>query len=356
MRVDRRMLTVVVATAVVVAQAPAHAAEETFVMKHGDARLIADAFWDTGYHEDMEEDLDRFAWEFANDLVRDAVRRLPYTQAYWVPGTVTRRYPRPLKGNQLHKMLPRQVHHLVEVVPSKNALVVNGSQIALNQFREMLEMLDAPSRSVVMEVHWVNLPSSELEALDIDWAVQQEGGKPGGARVNADGVRALLERADPYQHVLTASVMAKNNAPAIVAFGETMPYFAGGAKVDRFDPRPGSNAQVRAVFAGTVLPVMPRINTDNSLTVRVRPSVCYWAGPVDTSQDVDLSMRLYRASEAQVTVGEGESLLVEVERGDQAMSGKKFYGLAPRIRPRLAYRSVLVVTPTVLEYVEPGGE
>ncbi len=351
MRVDRRMLTVVVAmaAAMVVAQAPAYAAEETFVLKHGDARLIADAFWDTGYHEDMEEDLDRLAWEFANDLVRDAVRRLPYTQAYWVPGTVTRRYPPPVKGNQLREMLPRQVHRLVEVMPSKNALVVNGSQIALNQFREILEMLDVPSRSAVMEVHWVNLPSSELEALGIDWELLREGERPGLARVSANDVRALLERADPYQHVLTASVTVRNNAPGIVAFGETMPYFTGGTKVDRFDPRPGRNAQVRAVFAGTVLPMLPTINGDNSLTVRVRPSVCYWAGWLDPSQEVDLSMRLYRASEAQVTVREGESLLMEVDRGDQAMSGKEFYGLAPRIEPRLSYRSVLVVTPTLLD-------
>jgi len=316
MRMNRRMLTVVVAmaAALVVTQVPVEAVEETFVLKHVDARVIADALWDTGYHEDMEEDLARLAWEFANDLLRDAVRR------------------------------------------PENALVVSGSHKALDSFRELVAVLDVPSRQVVMKVHWVNLPGSELKSLGIRWIAIREEGMPGLAQLSANEVRALLKRADPYEHVLTASVTVHDNGPGIVAFGETMPYFTGAARTDRFDPSPGMIAQVRAVFGGTVLPVVPRINRDESVTLLVQPSVCYWTGWLDPPEKVKLSMRLYQDDWAQAAVRDGESLLVEVERGSEALPDGKFYGLASRIEPRLSYRSVLVVTPTVLEYVEPGGK
>jgi hypothetical protein len=356
MRVDRVILVTMTVAALVVTQVPVEAVEETFVLKHVDARVIADALWDTGYHEDMEENLDRLAWEFANDLVRDAVRRLPYAQAYWVPGTVTRRYPPPLRGNTAAEALPRQLHRLVAVVPSENALVVSGTHKALDSFRELVAMLDVPRRQVVMTVHWVNLPGSELKSLGIRWIAIREEGMPGLAQLSANEVRALLKRADPYEHVLTASVTVQDNGPGIVAFGETMPYFTGAARTDRFDPNPGMIAQVRAVFGGTVLPVVPRINRDESVTLLVQPSVCYWTGWLDPPEKVKLSMRLYQDDWAQAAVRDGESLLVEVERGSEALPDGKFYGLASRIEPRLSYRSVLVVTPTVLEYVEPGGK
>lgn len=345
-----------VVTGIVFLAAPVCATEEVISFKYVDAREIADLFWDTGYHRAYDADVEDFVWGFANDVVRDLGLRLPYTECQWSQAAQTRKFPKPIEGGRYADLLPRQVHRLVEVVPSRNAIVVNGSQIAINQFRETLKDFDVPSASVYLTVHWISVPARELADQNLDWSSFRgdDADAPGlyYARVSSSKIDRIIDMAQPYNHVQTAHITVESGAPGVFAFADVYPYLTPTAVLDEFDSRPSDRAQVRMVFHGVVIPVIPYVAKDG-VKLYVRPSTASRLATVENTADPQLSLRLYRTAEMPVDMGAREALVMAFDSRDMKPLEADFRNLEDRIRPELEYSSIMVVTPEVIPYREP---
>lgn len=342
-------------TGLIFAAGPVCATEEVISFKYVDAREIADLFWNTGYHKNHDADVEDFVWAFANDVVRDLSVRLPYTECRWSQAAHTRKFPKPLEGGRYANLIPRQVHRLVKVVPSRNAIVVNGSQIAINQLRETLKGFDVPAASVYLTAHWISVPARELDDQKLAWTYFRKNDDSTGlyySRVGSSRIDRIIEMARPYGHVQTAHITVENGAPAVFAFADVYPYLTPTAVLDKFDSRPSNRDQVRMVFHGTVLPAIPYVTKDG-VQLYVRPSTAARLATIENTVDPQFGLQLYRTDEAAVEMRARESLVMTFDLRDIAPLKADFRNLEDRIRPELEYSSILVITPEVIPYQEP---
>ncbi len=333
---------------------PAGAAEAHIVLKFRDARELATAFW-PGDEEPAEETPESFLKQFATDLVRDAVERMPQTEGLWVPGTATRRYPSSASSATLNAFLPGDIEGLVKVVPSENAIVVEGAQGGIDKFAEMIAMLDVPTSVVNIEVRSVSLPAEEIDGWRVDWTdlVGQKEEVRVSRLESAAAVR-LIELCSCAADVKGAELIAANNSPSIVALGEAMPYFATTAINDVFDYPGGQEGAINAVFSGVALSLVPRMNADGSVTVEVRASLGQWAGEVPPPGPAEIPLEPYYSSQMVATTPENQSIIIVVGGGSINGLSLDFGALANRVLDRLSCESVVVITPRLIPHTRPG--
>ncbi|MGD9495070.1 MAG: secretin and TonB N-terminal domain-containing protein, partial [Armatimonadota bacterium] len=67
-------------------------------------------------------------------------------------------------------ILPGEMQAPVAIM-SHNALLVRGTREELDEFREMLELLDMPAKQVEIATKWIDVSTTVTRALGIDWAV-----------------------------------------------------------------------------------------------------------------------------------------------------------------------------------------
>lgn len=328
-----------------------------------DAQWLVDSLWGP---EDATQQPQDYMASFATDLVADAVAQMPQTNGRWIQGTRTRQVAggSGSSSSTLGSMLPDGIEGRPLVVPTQNAFLVQGTQIAIDRLREIIRMLDRPSDMVNIDVRSVDAPEEEVSGWGVDWGYERGdtsagsvGNRPGGGlqlrygRANFRSGLNIVSRSSRGEHVMGANVLTHNNTPATVAFGEVMPFITTEADYDQFGYRRATAQVVNTVFLGIDLWVLPRINRDDTVTVRVRPSISEWAGEVSApGPGSPVPIVRSQLAETSVTVADGQSIVIGGMNRSMDTINEEFRGLFGQIRRRMSSHPTLILTPTIVRH------
>jgi type II secretory pathway component GspD/PulD (secretin) len=298
--------------------------------------------------------------ELATDMVYRAARQRVSGTGRWAQDTRARSYPAE-SGGGLSGMVPRGILGRPLVVPEQNVLMVKGTLAALEELEEVIAMVDRPTDMVNVDVQSVDLPQEELEGWGLDWEWTRgdmDAGSRGNMMATGPQIRYtwqntrvalnMLDKSSRGRHVQGAHVTTLNNAPAIVVFGENLPFVVATTEYDQYGYRRRTVDEVNAIFIGTELWVRPRINGDGTVTMQLEPALSEWIGEVSVPGSSPIPITRHATVSTTVTVADGESMVIGGLSRDTESINEKFRGLFSRHRHRLTSHPVLVVTPTII--------
>ena len=257
---------------------------------------------------------------FARETISMGLRRLPGAEGQPVWNAQARSYPGESGGVTLP--LPEGLAQRPVAIPQQNALLLRGTPDALDQAEELIRMLDKPARMVNIELKLVDAPEEQVDEWGLDFrafngnaAVGSVGNAPpagAGLRYGVGNCEALLgvdRRRTRGNDVTGANVTTFDNTPATVSFGETIPFFVSQASYDVFGNR-HVDTQPYAVFAGVELFVCPRITGNDTVTMRLVPTITQAAGAVTAPDGSSLPVTRTLLTDTQVRVRDGDSLVI----------------------------------------------
>jgi len=269
-----------------------------------------------------------------------------------------------LTGGSLNELLPEGLQPPVAVV-DQNALIVTGTPTAVDQFRELVAMVDVPPRMVNVEVKFVEVGQRMTREAGLDWALRnppveifEQGHVPGtgslvryatGALATAFGA-ALRQSSE--SNVQAANVTTTNNTPCFVRVSEVFPYFSPTITYDVFG-RQSVTWDVDSTYTGLELFVLPRINADDTVTMLVRPTLSSPIGEVIGPSGEVLPITDEVGTEVMVRVRDGEELCIGgMRRGNDTMNigGLGSRGLAGDLEDT---DLLIFVRPTIIRDVTP---
>ncbi len=308
---------------------------------------------------------DNLMQELATDMVYQAARQRSSRTGRWAQDTRARSYPSE-SGGRLSGMVPRGILGRPLVVPAQNVIMVKGTLAAIQELQELIAMLAQPTDMVNVDVQSVDLPQDELEGWTLAWEWTR-GDMDAGSRGNMmaagpeiryawENTRVALNMLDTSsrgRHVQGANVTTLNNAPALVVFGESLPFVTTTVEYDQYGFRLATVDEVNAIFIGTELWVRPRINGDGTVTMQLEPALSEWIGEVSIPGSSPLPITRHATVSTTVTVADGESMIIGGLSRDTESINEKFGGLFSRYRRHLTSHPVLVVTPTIIRHQSP---
>lgn len=208
------------------------------------------------------------------------------------------------------------------VVSTVNALIVYGTPEAIEQLRQLIDLIDIPPDQIEIESQFVALQRNAQQALGINWAVGGDdvvvatSGMPGGTQFTIGFVRGnlratlgvLLSRGEGK--VLRAPrVVTTNNQPASIMFSTVQPIFMDMLQVDQF----GNPIRITLpvpiqIPVGFV--VLPRVNADMSVTIFITPMIAEITGYVTNPIGGSVPIFTTASTTAYLTVRDGESFAI----------------------------------------------
>ncbi len=221
---------------------------------------------------------------------------------------------------------------------SHNALLVRGTREEIDEFREMLSLLDTPAKQVEIATKWIDVHTTASRALGIDWAVTDGaleifnlGFAPGEAA--NQGIRygrtrwwaelAVLESEDQATVINEPRVVCMNGMPGMIAFETEIPYFSAQITYNQFGQR---QVDYTADFIQVVneLMVVPQINPDDSVQMMLAPQLQDQVGTVVGPQGEAIPIVTSQYIETMVRVHDGETVVLGgVIRGDESINVRR---------------------------------
>lgn len=258
------------------------------------------------------------------------------------------------------RLLPEGLDGPPIVVPGQNALLVKGTMGAIDEFRELVSMLDVKPRMVNIEVKLEDAPSTVADEWGIEFGVRSgdliiasRGNAPASglqARYRRQGAElsAGWDKSRSVGHVLTAAnITTTNNFPAAISFGRIVPFVNSSSSYDRFGNRV-VDTWVDAVFIGTELFVQPRINSNDTVTMILRPTFIEAAGTVIGPNGVNLPITQTVGTQTKVTVRDGECVQIGGFERSLREYNTRFRGLLRGVSSRASSHPRLFVTPRII--------
>jgi type II secretory pathway component GspD/PulD (secretin) len=269
----------------------------------------------------------------------------------------------PLDGTyrgELAQLLPKGLDGPPLALPSRNALIVRGEQQAIDEFGDVVRMLDVPAKSVRIQTDAVDTPVRVEEAAGVDFsAIAGEAGAsllgnaPGDANLTLrygsgdfSGLLGVLRRESRGASQVSTSITTLSLHPAMLTAGQTVPFFNPLPSYNAFGQR-SVDYEVMSLFVGVELWVLPRVNGDDTITMRLRPTIVdqtgMVAGPMGTSVPVTRQVM----AETVVRVADGQTICIAgLPRHEDSVS-YTFGANGPR-RVRTDSNLALFVTPTIV--------
>ena len=254
-------------------------------------------------------------------------------------------------------------------VLNQNAVLVHGTVEAIDQFREIVEMLDKPQKMVRIECKLIDAPAQVVDEWGLRFSAAN-GSVAGGAgsatatpnslalryALARTAVMAGLGRSTSQGLLVSApSVTTTNMIPAILSIGQTLPYWSGNTTYDAFG-NPQTTYNMDAVFVGVELYVLPRINGDNSVTMYLEPTFTDAVGTAVGPDGLTAPITQTLSTATQVTVPDGESIVLgSVPRGQDTLNVSAG-GLLGSTHSSDRSNPVMIVTPHVLPPATPAAE
>ncbi len=219
--------------------------------------------------------------------------------------------------------LPGQMEPPVAIL-SHNALLVRGTREEIDEFREMLQLLDMPAKQVEIATKWIDVSTTASRALGIDWSVTNGaleifnlGFAPGEAANN--GIRygrgrwwaelAVLENNSMATVINEPRVTCMNGMPGMIAFETEIPYFAAQISYNQFGQRTVDYTS-EFVDVANELWVVPQINPDDSIKMQLSPQLQDQVGTVEGPNGERIPIITTQYVETMVRVQDGETVVL----------------------------------------------
>jgi type II secretory pathway component GspD/PulD (secretin) len=226
-------------------------------------------------------------------------------------------------GGSLTALLPDGIEALTAFL-DENALLVSGTPEAIDQFREVVAMLDKPVKQVEISVKFVSITTTFEEAFGIDWAIKNtkleifnQGFAPPQAinsvvrfaTGNLDAQLNALEKSSRATVINEPRVAVQNNAFASVEFSTEIPYFAAQVTYNEFGRR---EVDFTADFVPVenYLDVMPRVNADDSVSLYLTPQISNVAGYVEGPNGERIPITVYQTVFTMLRMQDGETVVI----------------------------------------------
>ena len=298
------------------------------------------------------------AEDFAHRTIATGLRRMPAGEGQWAWNAEGRSYPNEAGGAILP--VPEGITQRPVALMDQNALLVSGSSDALDQVEELVRLLDKPMKMVNIELKLVDQPEEQVDEWGIDFqalngnATAASNGNASAAgpqlRYGVGDLSALLgvdRRSSRGKNVTGANVTTFDNTPATVSFGETMPFFVSHISYDAFGNR-HVDTETDSVFNGIELFVHPRITGNDTVTMRLVPTITEGAGVVTAPDGSNIPIPRSVMTDTTVRVQDGQSLVIG---GLSRLSDSQldsFQSLLGEKRINRTSNPMLIVTPHII--------
>ena len=243
------------------------------------------------------------------------------------------------------KQLLSDLSDQIKVDLSGNKLLINTSPRRIAEIKNVIKKIDVPAIQVLLEVRLIEVAMDVDEKLGIDWSklakytsilgenaeeiIEGAGSivpAPGtlGAlpttalfnRLNGDNIIATKFSRQMTAFDVTLNFLLKNNKADILADSKLVTLNGREATIKMVDIVPyilssggvGGQVQVQREEVGIKLTVLPSVNTDGDITVKVEPevaSIFEFIGP-----DKNIPRVKSRSSSTTVRVKDGESIII----------------------------------------------
>ena len=323
---------------------------------HLDARGFSRSLAGGGSPQDA---LDREATDFALDAMHDLQMRgrgrstLPDTIAY------SRARAIPDGAADLSYLLPEGLTGPPMAAPTRNALLVRGQPEAIDQFREVLAMVDLPTPMVNVDLQMDEMSTAASRSIDPylqtwGWGGEATVGRPTrpviGYRVG--NLQAMLgyDAQQTRRRTTTATnITGMSGIPLVISAGEARPQIVSEVYYDRWGRR-RVHTYAKAAFVGVSLWVLPTVHADGSVTMILRPMLSEVVGTAPQIGAGDIIRRTM--VETTVRVPDGQSLVIGgLDRRLDDVS-RSFPGSSGRMRTDNS--SVITVIPTIVRTQDTG--
>lgn len=298
------------------------------------------------------------AEDFARRTIATGLRRMPAGEGQWAWNAEGRSYPNDAGGAIVP--VPEGITQRPVALMDQNALLVRGTSDALDQVEELVKMLDKPMKMVNIELKLVDQPTEQVDEWGLDFqalggnaAVGSNGNAPAAGlqlRYGVGNLSALLgvdRRGSRGKNVTGASVTTFDNTPATVSFGETMPFFVSRVSYDAFGNR-HVDTETDAVFNGIELYVLPRLTANNTVTMRLVPTITEGAGVVTAPDGSSIPITRSVLTDTTVRVGDGQSLVIGGLSRLSESQLDSFRSLLGEKRINRSSNPMLIVTPHII--------
>jgi type II secretory pathway component GspD/PulD (secretin) len=177
-----------------------------------------------------------------------------------------------------------------------SALIVRGDPDAIQDLRDLVEMLDQPPQQIEVEARFVTLSVNDAESFGMSWTLTDgtstiSGSTPGqgGASVafqyatgNFQTLITAITRDNKGKVVNAPKVATQNGQPAVVQFQQTIPVTISDTVVT--DASSTVSTSIETIPVTTMLLVVPRVTgtpPNESITTVIVPQVADVIGFVD---------------------------------------------------------------------------
>ena len=249
------------------------------------------------------------------------------------------------------KNLLQDISDQVQVDIPGNKLLVNASPKKIAEIIQVIESIDVPALQIMLETRLIEVAADIEEQLGIDWSkissyktILAETGVPiedgGGSVIPDDQTIGQLPATMPFNRLssklknnktnflpktfsrqltafdLTLDLLLKNNKAEVLADSRLTTINGREASIKLVDIVPyilssggvGGQVQVQKEEVGIKLNVLPTVNTDGYITVKVEPEVSTifeFIGP-----DANIPRVKSRTSSTTIRVKDGESIVI----------------------------------------------
>lgn len=268
-------------------------------------------------------------------------------------------------AGDLSGLLPKGLSAPPTAIPDQNALLVRGTPQAVDEFAELIRLLDVTPRQVSISVKLLNIAEQldqehgeDLSARVDDFVLFLWGPAPTGpliriVRENTDLLLAGRRSAAVSNTTAGAHVTATNNTPCMVRAATIIPVVLVSLTFDQWG-NGRVDYTVDAVATGVELFVLPRINNDDTVTMHLRPTFIDAIGQVVGPDGRVAPITSEVVTETVVRVGDGQTaVLGGFPRTSQALEATGFPINFRQSRTIHDIQSLLFVTPRIVRLLEP---
>jgi hypothetical protein len=278
-------------------------------------------------------------------------------------------------GDGLTPFLPDGLAAPPAAMPGRNALLVRGTPDAIDEFRELLELLDQPVPLVRIELDAV----SSTERFDRDRVLKwrglsgsmsgtlDDGAAPVGAMrlyVGMGDMGLAVARSERATRTLGSErlmVTTESGSPATITMGTVQPTLLPVTVRDAFGfPATGYEVILTDIMTG--LFVLPRVNGNGTVTMHLSPLFQRPAGEVLAPGGARIPIVESLAETTVVTVGDGQTVAIG---GLSSVGDTTSRALSPALPEEAAlslartverYEVTLFVTPHILPPPRAAGD
>jgi type II secretory pathway component GspD/PulD (secretin) len=220
-------------------------------------------------------------------------------------------------------MRPDGVDSIIAFMP-QNSLLVSGDPAGIDQLREILTVLDQPTKQVEIATKFIEVDVTDQNSFGIDWYVSngsleffQLGFAPGNAVNNVlrwakgkfEATLGVSLSRNRGEVVNEPHITTQNNVSAYISFSTEIPYFSSTISYNSFGQREVTITD-DTVEVEQTLEVTPRINADDTISMYLTPIMQDQTGTVVGPDGTSLPIVASQELETQVTVADGETVVL----------------------------------------------